>query len=39
MLSDILAVARRSQANILADLAGATALMVMLVGALHLPVL
>ncbi len=39
MLTDILAIARRSQANILSDLAGVAGLMVMLVGALHLPLL
>ena len=39
MLTDILAIARRAQATVFADLAGATLLMVMLVSALHLPVL
>lgn len=38
-MSDILAIARRSQATIITDLAGVAALLVMLVGALHLPVL
>lgn len=39
MLSDILALARRSQDTILGDLVGVAALMVMLIGALHLPLL
>jgi hypothetical protein len=39
MLNDIVAIARRAQDTLLADLVGVTALLVMLVGALHLPVL
>ena len=37
MLTEILAIARRSQATILSDLIGVTALVAMLLGALHLP--
>jgi hypothetical protein len=37
MLNEILAIARRNQDTLLTDLAGVAALVVMLMGALHLP--
>lgn len=37
MLNEIFAIARRSQDTLIADMAGVAALVVMLVGALHLP--